>query len=58
MAPISREQAPNNALVSARMEGLPVTEQTRRDCQRLLDGQIDARALATEIIARCKAPAD
>lgn len=55
MAPISHEQALNNALASARMEGLPVTEQTRRDCQRLLDGQIDARTLAAEIIARRKA---
>lgn len=52
MAPISREQALKNALASSRMEGFPVTEQTRRDCLRLMDGQIDAKALAAEILTR------
>lgn len=52
MAPISREQALKNALASSRMEGFPVTEQTRRDCLRLMDGQIDAKSLAAEILTR------
>ena len=34
MAPIPREQALENALVSSRMEGYEVTEQTRANCRR------------------------
>ena len=42
MAPITREQALENALASSRMEGYEVTEQTRIDCRRLMDGKVDA----------------
>ena len=45
MAPITREQALKNALVSSRIEGDEVTEQTCADC-RLMDGKVDARTLA------------
>ena len=33
-----REQAMRNAVASARMEGLPVSKQTERDCVRYLEG--------------------
>ena len=52
MAPITREQALENALASSRIEGYEVTEQTRADCRRLMDGKVDARTLAAEILAR------
>ena len=52
MAPITREQALENALASSRIEGYEVTEQTRR---RLMDGKVDARTLAAEILARRRA---
>ena len=52
MAPIIREQALENALASSRIEGYEVTEQTRADCRRLMDGKVDARTLAAEILAR------
>ena len=55
MAPITREQALENALASSRIEGYEVTEQTRADCRRLMDGKVDARTLAAEILARRKA---
>lgn len=45
MAPITREQALENALASSRIEGYEVTEQTRADCRRLMDGKVDARTL-------------
>ena len=51
MAPIACEQALENALASSRIEGYEVTEQTRADC-RLMDGKVDARTLAAEILAR------
>lgn len=41
MAPIIREQALENALASSRIEGYEVTEQTRADCRRLMDGKVD-----------------
>lgn len=46
MAPITREQALKNALTSSRIEGDEVTEQTRADCRRLMDGKVDALTLA------------
>ena len=55
MAPITREQALENALASSRMEGYEVTEQTRIDCRRLMDGKVDACTLAAEILARRRA---
>lgn len=54
MAPITRDQALENALASSRMEGYEVTEQTRADCRRM-DGKVDARTLAAEILARRRA---
>lgn len=49
MAPITREKALNNALASSRMEGLPVTNRTREDCLRYLDGRVDAQTLIREL---------
>lgn len=40
------------ALMSAKMEGLPVTEQTVRDSERLLQGEVSAGTLVREITAR------
>lgn len=52
MPSVTREQALENALASSRIEGYAVTEQTRNDCRRLMDGKVDARTLAAEILAR------
>ena len=41
-----REQAMRNAVASARMEGLPVSKQTERDCVRYLEGRIDTEPAA------------
>lgn len=41
-----------NALASTRMEGFPVTEQTERDCVRLLSGEICVADLVKEILNR------
>ena len=41
-----------NALASTRMEGLPVTEQTERDCVRLLSGEISVEDMVAEILSR------
>lgn len=42
----------NNALASARMEGFAVTEQTERDCIRLLSGEVSVANLVREILSR------
>lgn len=42
----------NNALASTRMEGFLVTEQTKRDCVRLLSGEISVADLVKEILDR------
>lgn len=42
----------HNALASTRMEGFEVTEQTERDCVRLLSGEISVADLVKEIISR------
>ena len=59
MAPITREQALENALASSRYDlvGKLVEETglTRADCRRLMDGKVDARTLAAEILARRRA---
>ena len=44
----------HSALNSARMEGFTVTEQTERDCIRLLTGEISIDELVAEILARPK----
>ena len=36
----SRELALESALASTKMEGFKVTEQTRKDCLRLMDGKV------------------
>ena len=36
MPSITREQTLENALASSRIEGFPVTEQTRMDCRRFM----------------------
>ena len=45
-------QALRNALASTRMEGFEVTEQTEKDCVRLLRGEISAADLVKEILVR------
>ena len=45
-------QALQSALASARMEGLPVTEQTEQDCIRLMRGEVTVEELVKEILAR------
>ena len=52
MPPLTREQALEEALASARIEGFEITDQTRRDCLRFMEGKVDARTLAAEIMAR------
>ncbi len=42
----------NNALASTRMEGFTVTEQTERDCIRLLSGEVSVVNLVREILNR------
>lgn len=41
-----------SALASTRMEGFEVTEQTEKDCIRLLKGEISVADLVKEILAR------
>ena len=41
-----------NALASTRIEGFKVTEQTERDCIRLMSGEISVSNLVKEIIRR------
>jgi len=41
-----------SALASTRMEGFDVTEQTERDCVRLLSGEVSVTDLVKEIMAR------
>lgn len=55
MPSITREQTLENALASSRIEGFPVTEQTRTDCRRFMEGEVDARTFAAEILERRKA---
>ena len=55
MPSITREQTQENAMASSRIEGFPVTEQTCMDCRRFMEGEVDARTLAAEILERRKA---
>ena len=52
-----REQAMRNAVASARMEGLPVSKQTERDCVRYLEGRIDTATLGDPEPAAWAGPA-
>ena len=45
-------RALRSALASTRMEGFEVTEQTERDCIRLLSGDISVADLVKEIVSR------
>ena len=48
----SRELALDSSLASTKMEGFEITEQTRQDCLRLLDGRVSVPELVREITAR------
>lgn len=41
-----------SALASTRMEGFGVTEQTEKDCLRLINGEISIAGIVEEILAR------
>lgn len=41
-----------NALASTRMEGYEITEQTERDCTRLMNGEVSVTELVKEILSR------
>ena len=45
-------EALRNALASARMEGLPITEEIEKDCARLMNGEVTVAALVKEILTR------
>ena len=45
-------EAPRSALASTRMEGFEVTEQTEKDCVRLMTGKISVADMVKEILAR------
>lgn len=45
-------EALRNALASTRMEGFIITEQTEKDCVRLMSGDVSVADLVKEILAR------
>ncbi|MBR4077805.1 MAG: antitoxin VbhA family protein [Oscillospiraceae bacterium] len=45
-------EALRSALASTRMEGFRVTEQTEKDCIRLMSGEVSVSELVKEILAR------
>lgn len=45
-------EALRSALASARMEGLQISEQTKMDCLRLINGEISATDIVQEILTR------
>lgn len=45
-------EALRSALASTRMEGFDVTEQTEKDCVRLMSGEISVADMVKEILAR------
>ena len=45
-------EALRSALASTRMEGFEVTEQTEKDCIRLLSGEISVEDMVNEILSR------
>ena len=51
---VARKRALANAVASARMEGLEISEQEKRDCLRYLDGKIDPATLVREALKRQK----
>ena len=50
----ARKRALANAVASAQMEGLEISEQEKRDCLRYLDGKIDTATLVREALKRQK----
>lgn len=48
----TQELALESALASTKMEGFQITEQTRYDCERLLDKEVSVEELVKEIIDR------
>ena len=45
-------EALRSALASTRMEGFCVTEQTEKDCIRLMTGEVSVADLVKDILAR------
>ena len=45
-------EALRSALASTRMEGFEVTEQTGKDCVRLMTGELSVADMVKEILAR------
>lgn len=45
-------EALRSALASTRMEGFDVTEQTEKDCVRLMTGELTVADMVKEILAR------
>ena len=45
-------EALRSALASTRMEGFDVTEQTEKDCVRLMTGEISVADMVKKILAR------
>ena len=45
-------EALRSALASTRMEGFDVTEQTEKDCVRLMTGELSVAEMVKEILAR------
>ena len=45
-------EALRSALASTHMEGFEVTEQTEKDCVRLLSGKLSVDEMVKEILAR------
>ena len=45
-------EALRSALASTRMEGFDVTEQTEKDCVRLMSGEISVEDIVNEILSR------
>ena len=48
----TKDKELKNALASTKMEGFLVTEETEKDCIRLLEGEITVSDLVNEILAR------
>ena len=54
----SLEEALDSALASSKIEGFDVTEQTRRDCLRLINGEVTIEELVREINSRVSEKAE
>ena len=54
----SLEEALDSALASSKIEGFDVTEQTRRDCLRLINGEVTIEELVREISSRVSEKAE